>query len=184
MRHDAQRNRARILAAAEAVFGERGGAGSTEEVARRAGVGIATVFRHFPTKEALVEAALVDHFGRLTARARTLAESPDPGEALRTLVREMVKTGATKITLASLVRSSGELPAGADAAARDLGAVVETVLRRAQDSGHARDTVTVDELYLLLRGLSQASATMPTDAATLRGAVDLVLAGIGTTTNP
>jgi AcrR family transcriptional regulator len=51
-------NRERILAAAEAVFGEHGAAGSTEDVARRAEVGIATVFRHFPTKAALVEAAL------------------------------------------------------------------------------------------------------------------------------
>ncbi|WP_210745095.1 TetR/AcrR family transcriptional regulator [Nocardia flavorosea] len=59
MRQDARENRERILAAAEKVFGAHGGAGSTEEVDRRAGVGIATVFRHFATKEDLIEAALL-----------------------------------------------------------------------------------------------------------------------------
>lgn len=179
MRHDARQNRQRILAAAETVFGERGAAGSTEEVASLAGVGIATVFRHFPTKNALVEAALMDHFARLSARARTLAEHPDPAEALRTLVRVMIDTGATKITLASLVGERGELPGKAGTASDDLSTAVELVLHRAQDRGVARRAVTADELYLLIRGLSQASATLPTTASTLHRAVDIVLAGIG-----
>jgi AcrR family transcriptional regulator len=73
-------------------------------------VGIATVFRHFPTKDALVEATLLQHFEDLTARAEALAESPDPAKALRTLVRVMIETGATKITLASLIGKHGEFP--------------------------------------------------------------------------
>ncbi|MEV0721086.1 helix-turn-helix domain-containing protein [Asanoa sp. NPDC050611] len=60
MRADAARNRARILAAAEAVFAERGAAASTEDVASRAGVAIGTVFRHFPTKDDLLRAVLKD----------------------------------------------------------------------------------------------------------------------------
>jgi AcrR family transcriptional regulator len=66
------------------VFGAYGAAGSTGEVARRAGVGIATVFRHFPTKEELIEAALLRHFDQLTERAHALAAGTDPTVAWRT----------------------------------------------------------------------------------------------------
>lgn len=178
MRNDAQRNRARILAAAEAVFGEQGAAGSTEEVARRAGVGIATVFRHFPTKDALIEAALLTHFEELTARAAELAGEPDPAGALRSLVDAMIRTGATKITLAALV---GEFPQVLRGASEGLRAAVGAALRRAQDVGAARPTVTVDELYLLIRALAQVSARQPAAASTLDGAIDVVLRGVGLT---
>jgi AcrR family transcriptional regulator len=179
MRRNAQHNRERILAAAEIVFGQQGAAGSTEEIARRADVGIATVFRHFPTKDALVEATLLRHFADLTARAHALAESPDPTTALRTLLRVMIETGATKITLASLVGDRGEFPSDARAASEALRDMVGVVLRRAQDVGGARRSVTVDEVYLLIRGLAQATATMPTSGTTLRGAVDIILTGLG-----
>ena len=102
MRQDAQRNRERIIAAAEKVFAEQGAAGSTHEVAQRAGVGIGSVFRHFPTKGELVEAVLIRHFARVTDQARSLAAASPPGSALRTLVREMIETGPAKVTLASL----------------------------------------------------------------------------------
>lgn len=178
MRSDAQQNRERILAAAEDVFGERGPSGSTEEVARRAGVGIATVFRHYPTKEALIEAALVRHFAELTERTRRLSGSDDPVGAFRTLVRAMIETGAIKLTLASLLDQRGGLPARAIAASDDLRDAVAGLLRDAQDAGSVDSAVTVDELYLIIRGLAQASATAPVPRATLRRAADIVLAGM------
>ena len=178
MRHDALRNRERILAAADEVFGEQGAAGSTEEVARRAGVGIGTVFRHFPTKNELVEAALVRHFARLTDRARALAQASQPGEALRALVREMIETGPSKITLASLAAGHGKIPPGALDASRELRGAVEAVLRRAQDAGQVRPEATIDEVYLLVRSLAHASATMPVPPDTLRRATEIILAGL------
>src|SRR5215472_461837 len=78
-RVDARTNRGRILDVAEEVFGKGGESASTEEVARLAGVGIATVFRHFPTKAALLDAVLVRRFARLRERAGRLATSEDPG---------------------------------------------------------------------------------------------------------
>ena len=184
MRKDAQRNRERILAAAEVVFGRNGAAGSTEEVARRAGVGIATVFRHFPTKEALIEAALLAHFARLTARACLLAESPDAGASLGELVREMVSAGATKLTLASAAGEISDLsPAVREASDRLRDAVAE-VLESAQRSGAAAERVTVDEVYLLIRALAQASVTLPVDAETLRRSIDIVVAGVVTGQRP
>jgi AcrR family transcriptional regulator len=178
MRQDARQNRERILAAAEAVFGAHGAAGSTEEVARRAGVGIATVFRHFPTKEELVEAALLRHFDQLTSQARALVAGAEPAVAWRTLVRTMIETGATKLTLASMVADGKGLPGNAAAASNRLQAAVSEVLQQAQRSGAVRTSVTVEEVYLLIRGLAQASATMPVRPDTLDRAIEVVLAGL------
>src|ERR1700746_112228 len=110
MRKNARANRERILSAAEAVFGASGELGSTEDVADRAGVGIATVFRHFPTKEALIEATLVRQFDRLNEHASRLYGGPDPGRAVRELIVTLIETSSTKLTLISLVSKSGQLP--------------------------------------------------------------------------
>jgi AcrR family transcriptional regulator len=174
MRKNAEANRARILAAAGEVFGAHGAAGSTEDVARRAGVGIATVFRHFPTKEALVEAALLEHFAVLNEEAGALAGEADPGPALRELVARMIATGATKITLASLVG----FPPSVEAAAAELRATVAGIVERAKAAGAVHADITVDEVYLLIRGLAQATATMPASPATTRRAIDVVLRGL------
>src|SRR5215218_1600800 len=174
MRRNAAANRERILAAAEAVFGAHGALGSTEDVARRAGVGIATVFRHFPTKEALIEAALVRHFTRLNEQAADLGARADPADALRQLVAEMIDTGATKLTLASLVGARGEFPPTVRAAAEDLRRTIGTILERAKISGAVHEDVTVDEVYVLIRGLAQAAATTPPPPATLSRAIDII----------
>ncbi|MBB5911713.1 AcrR family transcriptional regulator [Nocardia transvalensis] len=178
MRQDARQNRERILAAAEAVFGEQGAAGSTEEVARRAGVGVATVFRHFPTKTDLLEATVLSHFATLHVRAETLAAERDPFEALRTLIRVMIESGATKLTLISLLGTDGRVPESVRSASHDVRTTVDTVLSRAREAGQVRPSVTVDEIYLLIRGLSQVSATQPANPETLGRAIDIVLAGI------
>ena len=178
MRTDARANRERILAAAEEVFSEQGSAGSTEEVARRAGVGIATVFRNFPTKDRLIEATLVRTFERRTELARRLAVSDDPAEALRTLVRTMIEDGPTKIALATFITADGRIPADAEQASERLKEAVGVVVQRAQDAKAIRPGVTVDEVYFLVRGLAQAAAASPVPAATMRGAIDVVLTGL------
>ena len=178
MRQDAQENRERILAAAEHVFGTRGETGSTEEVARLAGVGHATVFRHFPTKEALIEAALVRHFLGLLDRARAAATAPDPSAALSTLIHEMIERGASKLTLASMLGDAA--PPAVVAASTELKSAVDTALRRAQAAGSVRPDVGVEELYLLIRGLAQTTAATPVAAPVLDRAVEVVLAGFAT----
>jgi AcrR family transcriptional regulator len=177
MRQDARENRERILAAADHVFGAQGEAGSTEEVARLAGVGIATVFRHFPTKEALIEAALVRHFTGLLDQTRTAAAAPDPATAFATLVRDMIERGASKITLATML---GGPPPAVVTVAGEVKAAVDTALRRAQAAGAVRTDVSVEEIYLLIRGLAQTTATAPVPAAVLDRAVDVILTGFAT----
>ena len=180
MRQDARQNRERILAAAEQVFGTAGAAGSTEEVARLAGVGIATVFRHFPAKEDLVEAALLKHFDQLTEQARALTDGADPGTAWRDLIRTMIETGATKLMLISLVADGDRFPESAAAASGRLKAAVAVVLDRAQRHGTVRPSVTVEEVYLLIRGLAQATATAQVPPGTLQRAIEVVLTGLAT----
>ncbi|MFI1992905.1 TetR/AcrR family transcriptional regulator [Actinoplanes sp. NPDC020271] len=178
MRQDARQNRERILAAAEQVFGTHGEAGSTEEVARLAGVGIATVFRHFPAKESLIEATLVRHFTGLLDRTRAAAAAPDPTTALTALIRDMIGHGATKLTLASML---GEAPPPTVvAAAGEVKSAVGEVLQRAQATGEIRRDVGVEELYLLIRGLSQTTTVSPVPPPILDRAIDVILAGFAT----
>ena len=144
MRKNARANRERILAAAEAVFGASGELGSTQDVADRAGVGIATVFRHFPTKEALIEATLVRQFHRLNEQASRLAEGPDPGRAVRRLIVTLIETSSTKLTLISLVGESGQLPPAVQEATSQVQATISWILgarekrRRSRRGRHGR----------------------------------------------
>ncbi len=177
MRSDAQANRDRVLAAAEEVFGEFGRAGSTEEVARRAGVGIGTVFRHFPTKRLLIEATIVRHLTLFTDTARARGEASEAGAAFRTTFREMVSGAPAKLTLLALLEESAP-PAGApdtvEAAASALQDAVGLLLSRGQKDGEVRADATVDEIYVLIRALANA----PGDRAVVNRAVDIVLDGL------
>ena len=138
MRKNARANRERILAAAEAVFGASGELGSTEDVAGRAGVGIATVFRHFPTKDALIEATLVRQFDRLDEQATRLAGEPNPGRAVRELIVTLIETSSTKLTLISLVGENGQLPPAVQEATRRVQAAIGGVLAQRAGRGRSR----------------------------------------------
>ena len=178
MRKNARANRDRILAAAEAVFGAAGELGSTEDVAGRAGVGIATVFRHFPTKEALIEATLVRQFDRLNEQATRLADGPDPGRAVRQLIVTLIETSSTKLTLISLVGENGQLPPAVLEATSQVQATISGILARAKNQGAVAEDVTVDEFFLLVRGLAQAAATMPAAPVTLDRAIEVICRGL------
>jgi AcrR family transcriptional regulator len=157
MRVDAQANRVRILDVAEEVFGRGGGSASTEEVARLAGVGIATVFRHFPTKAALLEAVLVRRFDRLRAEAEALLAAADPGAAFFGFFGHLVADAATKIAIGEALAAAGGADDGpAGTASTGLRHAVGALLRRAQQSGAVRDDAELPEVYALLVGISRA----------------------------
>ncbi|TDD36090.1 TetR/AcrR family transcriptional regulator [Actinomadura sp. KC06] len=150
MRADVRRNRARLLAAAGEMF-ERDGAGaSLEGVARLAGVGIGTLYRHFPTRQDLLEALLADVYDGLAATGRELLVSPAPGEALTTWLRAFIVriTAFPGMAAAAVVslRDERPEPSGPRRAVRDAG---EALFRRAQDAGDvAADAVFADALRL------------------------------------
>jgi len=175
LRADARRNRARILEAAEKLLVERGTTVSTEEIARAAGVGIGTLFRHFPTKEELIQGVFVARLHRLAEDASRLAESSDPGEALRSFLRQAVAQGEVKNALAAMLTSAGvDLHEAAGEAQQEVRRALGTLLRSAQETGAVRRDLEVADLIGLLAGTSKAIEYAGTD----RTARDRILAVI------
>lgn len=157
-RADAVRNRARLLAVAEEVFGEKGTSASTEEIAKAAGVGIGTVFRHFPTKESLLEAVFVEHLRGVAERAREHGEDPDAGEAFRTFFRDAVSAAPRKVALADALTAVGvDVRAASADITRELVDALTTLLTRAQAAGAVRPDIGMPELQALLIGATRAA---------------------------
>lgn len=155
-RADARANRGRILDVAEEVFGKGGESASTEEVARLACVGIATVFRNFPTKAALLEAVLVRRFDRLREQAETLLDATDPGKAFFDFFTHLVADAATKIAIGeALLEAGGDNDGNAAQASNGLRKAVAALLRNAQQAGAVRDDVELPEVYALLVATSR-----------------------------
>jgi AcrR family transcriptional regulator len=157
MRSDARRNRARVLEVAEAVFAVSGTSASTEEIARRAGVGVGTVFRHFPTKEALLQAILEERLTKLAEEAESLAGSPGPGPALLGLFTRMVEQSAAKQTYADALAAAGlDVGASLSEVAGRTKRALAALLAHAQRAGDIRDDIGVPELIALVVGASRA----------------------------
>jgi AcrR family transcriptional regulator len=165
-RADAQRNRARVLAAAERVFAELGTAASTEEVARVAGVGVGTVFRHFPSKEALLRALVVERLARVAADARQRAASADVGQAFFDFFAAVVRGSAAKLDLFAVLADLGVQPNEAVAPiAEEVTGALALLLSRAQWAGAVRRDVAVADVIALLAGASQARRYAADDRA-------------------
>jgi AcrR family transcriptional regulator len=184
-RRDAQTNRARILAVAEDVFGRGGESASTEEVAKLAGVGIATVFRHFPTKAALLEAVLLERFGRLKAHADSLATEEDAGAAFFGFFRHMVEDSSTKIAIGEALVDTGALAEDSpiDRASADLRQALGVLLERAQKAGAVRPDAALAEVYALLIGASRAAYYARLDPSVREGTLAIILDGLRATTS-
>jgi AcrR family transcriptional regulator len=155
LRADALRNRAKVLEAAEAVFDAHGTTASTEEVAREAGVGIGTVFRHFPTKEALLEAVYVSRLHKLADEAAALASGEDPGEVFFVFFARVVEHASTKNALSAALMEAGvDVTETTAETGRGLKRALVTLLDRAQETGAVRRDVGLAEVMTLLVGAS------------------------------
>ncbi|MET0233828.1 MAG: helix-turn-helix domain-containing protein [Kibdelosporangium sp.] len=154
LRADARRNRARVLEMAHEVFETEGLAVPVDEVARRAGVGVGTVYRHFPTKEALFEAILVHRVEQLAAEAEALAEADDPGTAFFGFYRDMIRRVVGNKALGEALSAAGrDLMEITAKAGQDLRAAQDELLRRAQQAGAVRADLTSDDLKAILIGI-------------------------------
>src|SRR4051812_10749022 len=145
-RADALRNYEKLVAAAREAFTEADRSASLEDIARRAGVGIGTLYRNFPTRADLVEAVYVDEVEALSHRAGELADL-EPWEALTTWLKGFVGYVATKQALADELFAVAERDAAVFAGCRSvLHASGEPLLQRAQEAGIVRPDVTIDEV--------------------------------------
>ncbi|WP_437815451.1 TetR/AcrR family transcriptional regulator [Sorangium sp. So ce1078] len=150
LRADARRNRARILEVASEVFASEGLAVPIDEIARRAGVGAGTVYRHFPTKESLFEAIVLDRVERLIDEARSLAAADDPGAAFFRFFSSAVEAGLANRGLGDALAAAGfDREAVVD---RTLLGAIGKLLRRAQRAGAVRGDVDAADVKALMLG--------------------------------
>jgi AcrR family transcriptional regulator len=152
LRADARRNRERILEAAREIFAESGLDAQMEDLARGAGVGVGTVYRHFPTKEALVGALVDDYFGSLAVEAESALAVADPWEAFEGFMwRAGNLLGANRAL--SEVTADGQMREGAVRAGVDR--ILGELIGRAQDAGVLRPDVSVDDVPMIMCSLGR-----------------------------
>jgi AcrR family transcriptional regulator len=153
-RADAVRNRERVVAAAAAVFAEHGIEASVPDVAARAGVGKATVYRSFPTKEHLIAAIVIDKMEAFEARARELLDEPDAWTALRELMSEKAVEHCADRTLAGALQAGAPADLLADGRRR-MWAAVEELMDRAKAQGKMRENASSADLRVLWGGAAR-----------------------------
>jgi AcrR family transcriptional regulator len=179
LRADARDNRKRVLAAAEAVFGVKGPSASTEEVAQAAGVGVGTVFRHFPTKAALLQAIVLARLQRLSGEADALLAESDPAAAFETFFRRVVAEAQAKRALGDVFAHADTDFRSANAkAVEKIEAAIGTLLERAQGVHALRRDVGVREVMALLSGASAAVDRVERDPQLQDRTLRLMLDGL------
>jgi|SRR5580704_5768025 AcrR family transcriptional regulator len=176
LRADAQQNLGRVLQAAAEAFAEYGPDVSVDEIARRAGVGHGTVFRRFPTKDALIAAVIGTRLGELGDRAESLLDEPDPGAALERFVWQIAELHARDRVLFEGVQRCSEMPEIADAKQR-LSELVERLVARAQDEGALRRDIRPEDVTGLVGSAMVGSTQAPGDDA-WRRYIRIVLDGL------
>ena len=157
LRADARRNRERVLNAARAVFAAQGHEAQMDDVARQAEVGVGTVYRHFPTKEALIEALALEAFSKVAVAARAALEIEDPWEALTSALWAGAESLAGDRALAELMATlPGPITSGADVEL-DLNQSMTELLRRARAAGVLRPDIILDDVVMVMCGVGAAT---------------------------
>jgi AcrR family transcriptional regulator len=159
MRADARRNYERLLDAAKAAFSEHGTDAPLDDIAKRAGVGSGTLYRHFPTRSDLIEAVFLEEIDSLIDNATGLAQAPNADEALVSFLRSIITHSTTYRGLASalviaLHDKGPELARICHAKIYDAGGLL---LVRAQQQGTIRGDVDLRDLFQLTNGIALAS---------------------------
>ena len=178
-RADGQRNRERLMETAKAAFAEVGVDVSLDEIARRAGVGIGTLYRHFPTRDAIVEAVYRREVEQLAAAATRLLDSHSPGDALHEWMRLFVDYVVTKKVMASALGAivgNGASALYAYSGAQITGAM-SLLVERAGASGDIRPDVDPNDLLRALIGFTYGNTAPGWQASALR-LIDILMDGM------
>jgi AcrR family transcriptional regulator len=175
-RADAQRNYDRLLTIAREVFGERGADAPLDDIARRAGIGNATMYRHFPTRRELIIAVYADEVAALCARGDALLEDESPGDAFFGWLRAFIAHVAAKRALALAIPDDqgGQRSALFDGWHQAMRTTASALLARAQSFGAVDADLDVTDLLALASGIALASA----DAGQAERCLGLVRHGI------
>jgi AcrR family transcriptional regulator len=174
-RADARRNYETLLQAAREAFGEDGTGATMDDIAHRAQLGIGTLYRHFPTRQHLLEAVYVDEFEAISRRADDLSSLP-PWDALVAWLREFVRYAATKRALAQEMLTSIDRDAEVFRASREaITSAGDRLLGRAQAAGVARADAQWADIGRLIGGIAGAAGD---DAEQVERLLDIVLDGL------
>jgi AcrR family transcriptional regulator len=177
LRADAARNRAQVLAAARELLAARGVEVPLDAIARHAGVGAGTVHRHFPSKDSLLAAILVEDLERRAAEGLELAAS-DPAGGLFELLDRLLDDGLANLATKEALANGGfDISKAAPATSRRLSTSFRKLLRAAQQAGSVRPDVDVDDLRAALIGALAAQQSAASRARVAR-AREIVLAGL------
>ena len=163
LRADARRNRERILKSALAAFAENGPGAQIDDVARHAGVGVGTVYRHFPTKEALLTELARQKFRLFADRAREALEAGgEPFAALEGLMRENAAAAAKDVGLQYAIASTGEETwTEAQAEHEELIALTGELIERARRAGTIRPDIEATDIAMLMCGVCTSMGPRP-----------------------
>ncbi|MEX3859396.1 TetR/AcrR family transcriptional regulator [Paraburkholderia sp. BR10923] len=178
LRADAARNRERILEAADEVFLERGAEASLDDIAKRAKVGIGTLYRRFPTRDALLAATSDERLLSLAEASRARDDKLEPSASIRAFVKELVNHASHYRGLAALLGTVLQEDTPGCHAGREEG---RRLLQRAQKSGAVRKDVSFDDLVCMVTAISLAIEQGGSSKSRVAHLVDLFLDGIGNT---
>lgn len=165
LRADARRNRAKVLAAARAAFAEVGLEAQMEDIARRAGVGVGTVYRHFPTKDTMVAALAEAHFDRLASAAEAaLEEHGDPWEVFTGAIWRSASPTAGDVALCEIIAGHPEAMQTAAVGQTRLEAALAALIARAQAAGAMRADATVEDVRTVMCAFGHVAAAQSAGA--------------------
>jgi AcrR family transcriptional regulator len=165
MRADARRSHERLLAAATEAFAEKGAEAPLEDIAKRAGVGIGTLYRHFPTRLDLQEAVYRQQVSAVCAQGADLADDPSPGDAFAAWLQGLARYLVTKRGLASaLIAAKGKDSEVISLCSQIIRSTADRLLQRAQEAGAVRADLTTMDVMMLVHGMVVASERTPDQA--------------------
>ncbi len=175
LRVDAERNRQRILTAAEEVFLERGAGVPLEEVAKRAKVGIGTLYRRFPTREALLAATSNERFQSVAETSRERDAGHDPGDAMRQFLEDLATNTSVYRSLAA---SLGTVIQHGTPGCTAITVEGQRLLRRTQEAGIVREDASFDDIICVVSAISIAVERDSSPVSHIAHLVDLLLSGM------
>jgi AcrR family transcriptional regulator len=178
LRADARRNRERILEAAKEVFGEKGADAQMDDVARRAGVGVGTVYRHFPNKDVLMGELVTEKFRTFTEQAREAREQKDAWQGFCELLERTAEHMAENAALQDALRTASAAFDYAEPARLELNTELERLVKRAQREGKLRKDFRAEEIGMLMGGLCASMSGPFPGARDWRRHLEILLDGL------
>lgn len=182
MRANARRNHDLLLRAAAEVFEEQGPYACLEDIPRRAGVGVGTFYRHFPNRQAILEAVYREQIDALLAQSAALLDAPSAGEALDAWIHLMLdhilKQRGLKAALIDTDRASATPSTVMPLCKQQIRAAGDALIERAQAAGAIRPDVRAADLHQMLHGIVQSTAETPEGLAQAQRLVAIMMAGV------